>query len=368
MKYQLVFDLQRFDNGDDAIEIPEELEGVSREVALEVMREEGMISPKNAEPKDETNDDDNTGEQDEDNQDGQAADADSVTKQTADKADPKPVPYKRFSEINAAKTKAEADLAAAMAKLAAYEQQQNPAASAEPTPQANQALQQDQSATQQQPTDYETLLYNASLEAFEKQYGHAYDEEFAPAADTAKLNRLIDKLDREAEATAKATAEQSRQAEEKQAVVNTAWQNMLTELSANNADYDNIIKFALTDKFNASDDLTKQALIAADARVSAGRPAAEDVILLRRYYTEAAEEFHSQTGGEEQQTAPTIPVQPKKPLGQQKLEKMAAHPRAASIKGSGDVGGVSIADATRMVNEEPWETLPKAIQDWALGK
>lgn len=355
MKYQFVFDLQRFDDSDDAIEIPEELEGVSREVALEVMREEGMISPKNAEPTDDTNDDEETGEQEEDNQDGQAADADSVTKQKAEKTDPQPVPYKRFSEINAAKTKAEADLAAAMAKLAAYEQQQKaPTATTEQAPQANQAPQQ----------DYESLFDAEARKRFAAEHnGREFDDEFASSKDASDFALTRFELKQEVNQAMEQQQAQAHQAEEKQAVVNTAWQNMLTELSANNDDYQDIIKFALTDKFNASDDLTKQALMAADSRVKAGRPAAEDVILLRRYYAEAAEEFHAQSGEEQKQPVPV----PKVPLGQQKLEKMAAHPRVGNIKGTGDVGGFTTAEATRMVNEMPWDKVPKAVKDWVMN-
>lgn len=334
-------------------ETPSGLEGIDEETAREIMAQL---------PKEET--------------DESTADADSDTKQVSDSEQDvsnKSIPYARFKEVNdKSKTyAAENEQLKAELQRLKEQRQQPPAAQQQVTP----------PQTQQQPPieqqhqvritpEFAATINNIAYEEALKMSGLTKEEvdvlEFADdndpklqawnAAKQFANTQTWNAVHREFEAR---RTQQAKVLEMHQQVIGDYTSFESEQMKQ--PDFEATKEYAVGEYFNQLSPLEQQAIRDAWARVDRKLCSPQDVLVVKNYYTQAANAYRSKNANQAQP--------PEQVLKQknEKLKQMERHPRAEQVNGSNaPAGAVTEAELEKML-EGDWDKIPPDVQKMLLN-
>lgn len=334
---------------EEAQEIPAELEGVSEEVAREVMKEAA------AEQQEER--------QEEQPQEAQEETQETIEPQEEEAAHAEPdsdnkgkVPYERFKEVNDKYRKMEQEAQALRQQLAQMQQQPQ-----QEVPRQTETQQETQEAQKKdQPIVPMDLLKQAyeiakdqvisSLGLTEEEYT---DLEYQDEAGKAEIDRAIkfqyDSICQQARERAQMLAQQEQM---KQQALQTAYNDYLqnAEEEQKRGDFNDIWEYATTEHWSGLAPYHQAVIQNAFTSVNNGQGTLEQIQLVRDYYEAAKAAYLAQD---------------KSAVTQNK--KVANVPRVDKVRGTPSAGGMTMAEVERMINETPWEQVPKEIRDQLLS-
>lgn len=334
-------DLQLFAE-DEQVEIPAELEGVSEEVAREVMKELPQDEPEESveETTEET--------QEETPEETSEAPEEGHAETDSDKKSGK-VPYERFKEVNDKYRRTEEEAQALRQQLAQLQERKEAGEQEETPPKQQNNIPMD---LLNQAYDLAKKQVIEQLNLTEEDYS---DLEYQDEQEKAKIDRAIkfqfDSICQQAREQAKVLAAQER---EKQVAVQTAYKDYLSmaEEEQKRSDFENIWNYATTEHFAALPDYQKFIIQNAFDCVNQGVGSIEQVQLVKDYYQNAKASFLNS---------------PKVGKEQKKVKQMANAPRVDKVRGTPSIGGMTMAEIERMVNETPWEEIPPEIRSQLLN-
>lgn len=339
---------------EEQVETPSGLEGIDEETAREIMAQL---------PQEET--------------DESAAEADSDTKQVSDseqEVSNKSIPYARFKEVNdKSKTYAAENeqLKAELQRL--KEQRQQPPAA----PQATQAPVQTQQppAEQQQQVritpEFAATINNIAHEEALKMSGLTKEEvdvlEFADENDP-KLQAWNAAKQFANTQTWNAVHREFENRRTQQAKVVETHQKVIGDYATfeseqmQQSDFEATKAHATGEYFNQLSPLEQQTLTDAWNRVERKVCSPQDVMVVKNYYIQAANDYRSKNAKQVQ----TTPEQTLKQKAE-KLKQMERHPRAEQVNGSNaPAGTVTEAELEKML-EGDWDKIPPDVQKLLLN-
>ena len=336
-------DLQLFAE-EETQEIPAELEGVSEEVAREVMKE-ASAQQEEQEPPQEEAQEETQEETTEPQEEAAHAEPDSDNKGK--------VPYERFKEVNDKYRKMEQEAQALRQQLAQMQQPQQEVQRQE-TQQETEAPKQNQQIV---PMDLLKQAYEiakdqviSSLGLTEEEYT---DLEYQDEAGKAEIDRAIkfqyDSICQQARERAQMLAQQEQM---KQQALQTAYNDYLqnAEEEQKRDDFNDIWEYATTEHWSGLAPYHQAVIQNAFTNVNNGQGTLEQIQLVQDYYNAAKAAYLAQD---------------KSAVTQNK--KVANVPRVDKVRGTPSAGGMTMAEVERMINETPWEQVPKEIRDQLLS-
>ena len=330
---------------------PAGLEGIDEETAREIMAQL---------PQEET--------------DESGADADSDTKQVTDSEQDvsnKSIPYARFKEVNDKSKAAAAENEQLKAELQRLkEQRQQPPAATQQ--QATPAQTQQPPAEQQVriTPEFAATINNIAYEEALKMSGLTKEEvdvlEFADdndpklqawnAAKQFANTQTWNAVHREFEAR---RTQQAKVLEMHQQVIGDYTSFESEQMKK--PDFEATKEYAVGEYFNQLSPLEQQAIRDAWARVDRKLCSPQDVLVVKNYYTQAANAYRSKNANQAQP--------PEQVLKQknEKLKQMERHPRAEQVNGSNaPAGSVTEAELEKML-EGDWDKIPPDVQKLLLN-
>ncbi|TCL39957.1 hypothetical protein EV210_101155 [Anaerospora hongkongensis] len=398
----------------DDVVIPEELEGISREIALEIMQEAAELK---SSTKTET-------KQPEDKQSNVAAPAATtltetnvqttqpevkapestgasapVTTQSTDTGDDKDkmVPLAALHDERRKRQENDKKLAALEAELqelkAARVQQPQVLPSQQPvqtplsgqqTPGQQQPVTED---SKQQSSNYRKQLIQAAKERFKEENGREPDI-YGNEDDNAEISILVNELH------SNVMAEANRLQSERQLVVNT-YQEFATRETAK-PEYNDVWNYMVNQVAKMPPAL-QQSFTQAFEKASSGTGTMSDVMAVQTLWNnsklmweaeqkaKATESATTESAPTQQTTAApapapaapspattttapvTVPAQPQAMSLEQKLNEIEKHPRVNQVNGGNLQAGPSVADLERMLQETDWDKIPSEYRDMLLG-
>lgn len=360
---------------ESSVAVPNELEGVSPEIAQEIMKEAGYESDLNAnkekgEPSDPDANEEGTGQEDTDTTDGSAADADSDTKQVAEEPvlqkPKKPIPYQRFKEINDKLKAAEEELEKLKKKPVAISDQKEPLIQEPHTGQPERQI-------AAQPPFQVTPEISGKIEEYARQEAMkmtgfskediealAYSED----GDTKKtqwntaLNLARGMITNSVVHAAQ--VQQQREAtfmQQHQALVQNF--NTFAEKEANEGDFSDIRNYATTDFFATKTEAERNIIAAAWDRVTRNTASPAEYLTVMNYFKEAKGAYRDQKQSGavlENKESATQSLQKTK----EKIAQANKQPRSSQIDGSASTDGkaVTVASLQHMIETVPWDQIP----------
>ena len=337
---------------EEQVETPSGLEGIDEETAREIMAQL---------PQEET--------------DESTADADSDTKQVSGSEQDvsnKSIPYARFKEVNdKSKTyAAENEQLKAQLQQLQEQRQQPPAAQQQVTP----------PQTQQQPPveqqvritpEFAATINNIAYEEALKMSGLTKEEvdvlEFADESDP-KLQAWNAAKQFANTQTWNAVHREFENRRTQQAKVMEMHQQVIGDYTSfeseqmKQPDFEATKAYAVGEYFNQLPPLEQQALADAWARVERKVCSPQDVMVVKNYYIQAANDYRSKNAKQVQ----TTPEQTLKQKAE-KLKQMERHPRAEQVTGSNaPAGTVTEAELEKML-EGDWDKIPPDVQKMLLN-
>jgi hypothetical protein len=329
--------------------IPEELDGLPEEAAREVMAEAAKLDEEKAEPESEP----------------QEIDDSQITKTQQ-------IPYKRFKEKVDESNALKAELEAYKKQYGALNNQQP--AQQEPQNFDQPAMMQSVMANnqpQQVPQLNLTPNVMRKIEELKKQEalrmsglsqedldGMEYMEEDDPRKTQYQFalkmaeNTVMSRIQQ-------AQMEQMRQAEATLRAHDASVQeyNQFAKREMAEPDFQNVMKFAAEEYFFKRSPIEQQTLSEAYYRIERNVASPADVMLIKNYFTEAKNAYH---GGHSA-------TKSKNPMS--KVKQAGTFPRSQQVQGSSDNDtGVSVATLTKMLEEKPWDEIPKKYQKMLMGE
>ena len=152
--------------------------------------------------------------------------------------------------------------------------------------------------------------------------------------------------------------EQSRRviAEHNQAVLDY---NSFAQKEFKDPEYKNIMQYATNEYFEKETGQTEQGVIAAAySRIEHNTASPQDIALIKRYYTDAKNSYMARYGKSNSNKKNVL----------DKVKQGKAFPRSATIDGAGtDTGGVTIETLSKMLEDKPFDEIPKEYQEMLLG-
>lgn len=152
--------------------------------------------------------------------------------------------------------------------------------------------------------------------------------------------------------------EQSRRviAEHNQAVLDY---NSFAQKEFKDPEYKNIMQYATNEYFEKETGHTEQGVIAAAySRIEHNTASPQDIALIKRYYTDAKNSYMARYGKSNSNKKNVL----------DKVKQGKAFPRSATIDGAGtDTGGVTIETLSKMLEDKPFDEIPKEYQEMLLG-
>ncbi|WP_110953046.1 hypothetical protein [Anaerosinus massiliensis] len=393
----MLIDLKLF--SDNEPEIPAELEGVDKDIALSILKEAGLNNePETVESEEQTTEEVQESEESTEGTAASNGEADTDTKQVDDETvepenqesaeegqEPAHIPYKRFKEVNDKAKAKDAELAKLQAELNALRAQQNIAVPQQPP--ANQVQQPPyQQVTNnnlnQSPEVDQTLFRQVATTAYErakKNLGLS-DEDINSIdyADPVKkreweaaYNIELVRLTQEANNLVERQQREYVQKQQDQQQVNYEYNRLVNDLRGQN-DFNDVYQYACTEAFSSLQPIEQRAVSEAFSRTESGQGSLQDILIVKNHFINAQQKFREKQSNDK--AAAEVPiVQPviqpvdKIEKTKEKIKQMEAHPKVSQISGANSQGGTSIADLERMIQETNWEDLPKDIRDLALG-
>lgn len=337
--------------------IPDELAGVSEETAREIMAEAANTA-------EEHNDEENT-----DNtstEETSSAEADSDTKQSDDPQLPnQSIPYGRFKQQVDKVHQLEEQLKAYQQKLNSQQQS------------VPQQVQQPQQIQQQPPAQPQAQftpevidkLKQAATQEAMRMTGMSKDDldsmEYMDDTDPRKQGwQTAYNLAMTNVYTGIRQAQQQRIVETQKflSVHNKCVQdfNNFYREKAAEPDYNDIVSYANNDYFNSLSESEQPVVAAAYQRIERNLASPQDIMLIKRYYTDAQTAYRSQH---------PVTTAKKNSNPMDKVKQAKSFPRSQSVSGSADVGGnITAEQLEKMLDTMPFDKIPEQYQNMLLGK
>jgi hypothetical protein len=329
-------------------EIPEELDGLPEDAAREAMEElKQQEQPEtHAEP---------------DNSDNKPSEGSAA------------IPYPRFKEVVDKKNAMQAELEAYRAKfgeLGSNPPQQTPPANQPPMPQQAPASGQTppqayggmritpeisakiEEAVQQQ------ALQMTGMTAEDAESLTEYGDEDNPQFKTLENAKAMARnyiMGEIAEAVRQQQAQQAAAARQQQDMVSDY--NAFAQKEAAEPDFKEVQMFATNDYFNTLSEGEQNVLRGAYARVENQMAMPQDIVLVKRYFTDAKKAFRAQAGKQQAKPAPAKQAKP-------------SLPRAAEVDGSASTPsqGITAETLAKMLDEvDDPSQLPENVQKMLMG-
>jgi hypothetical protein len=122
-------------------------------------------------------------------------------------------------------------------------------------------------------------------------------------------------------------------------------------------DFEEVKNYAVNDFFKALPTETdKEVIAAAYARIERNAASPEDIYLIKNFYTQARNAYHSLHPAQKKTTT-------------NKTEQASKFPRSSQISGSGDAGGgVTVASLEKMLRDMPFDEIDPKYQKMLLGE
>lgn len=145
-------------------------------------------------------------------------------------------------------------------------------------------------------------------------------------------------------------------AEHNQAVLDY---NSFAQKEFKDPEYKNIMQYATNEYFEKETGQTEQGVIAAAySRIERNTASPQDIALIKRYYTDAKNSYMARYGKSNNNKKNVL----------DKVKQSKAFPRSATIDGAGtDTGGVTIETLSKMLEDKPFDEIPKEYQEMLLG-
>jgi hypothetical protein len=335
--------------------VPEELGGLSEETIREIMSElpDEVDESETGEPAPETQPGDqevDEPEVDESEPVDQGGEEDeSEPQEQADTAkDQKTVPYQALKEE---REKRKATSAKLEEQERVIKELQQRLTQLEKPPEAAKSAT-EAAEDEEQGSAYYHQLFEEAEKEFERREGRAPDE--LSGRDMVILNRIAGDIDTAVKST---YTRQMAEAQERQKI----YVEFAKEVTAK-PDFKEIVGF-VTKRVDELPPIARDYLLAAYQRTETGKGSLEDIIAVRNFW-EASEALYrlTQKATPEEASVATPPTT-KAVKTAEKIEKMAAHPRSASIPATGTSGGaLSVAELQRLLNSEDWDKIPPEVQ------
>lgn len=347
------FDLQLFaDNDSETVEvnIPDELAGVSEDVAREIMAEADYSEDTEVETEVEEVVEDDTVSVEADNETNTDEPNDSEIVKTPSQS----IPYKRFKEVVDKRNDLEKQLEQYKARFgdvnAPLPQKEEPAPVKKPALINDDMAQQIEAAVRAEamnitgfnPDDVDSLEYEDE--------GSNRVARWNVAMSMAR-NKIYT-------AISNAEAQRQKQAQELLSRHNESVANFNKFYMEQQAekDFTEIQKYAVNDYFNTLSATEKQIISDANERYTRGTSSAQDLYCLQRYFMDAKNSYRSKSG-KSKSAKETI----------NKIEQASKFPRVSNIDGMTTNGAVTISALEDMLNTKRWDEIPKEYQDMLLG-
>ena len=376
-----VFDLKMFEE-EEKLVIPEGLEGIDEDIAREIMSEVSS-QEENTSKLDESEDnssnlDNDLSKSEVNSENNLSAEADSDNKQVDSEGSEneeelnQTIPYKRFKEVNE-KSKAKDDEIIALRQelLAAKQQSSNVSNQVYP---GNQAVNHENHAELNNvnpllnPAVIQEVNNLAVEEALkisgltkeqleEIEYGDPNDvriSTYKTAVDLARQN-IFSQLNSEIQ-TRRAMEQRELQLRQHSIADYSSFEQ--EQMKAQ--DFESIRSHAVNEYFSKLNPVEQQAIADAYQRVQSKSCVPQDVFVVKKYFSEAAQDFRkNQNNVNTNQN--NIQVK------QEKLKQMERHPKVDLVTGSNSNGGISVSDLERTLQNTDWDDIPEATKNLLLG-
>lgn len=341
--------------------IPEELAGLPEDIAREAMQKAGVVQEE----------DSSENEESEKPADEVSPDSETKTEQDDSILPNQKIPYVRFKQQVDKNRALESELEQLKAKL-------NTATQVQPAPQAQQApdnipMQPQQTSQPQKPVINAEVT--AQIEQAIRQEAmrmSGLDEETISSIDYMDDNDQRRQIWNTAQQMArseifrKIEAERQRQIEQNRRMIaehnkNVLAYNRFAQEQMEDPEFESIKSFATNEYFTklAKDDegkLYQEAVAGAYARIERNMGSPQDIVLIKRFFTDAKNEYKKSRGGETKNNSI-----------EKKVRQGQAFPRSGEINGSGNDGNVSVDTLARMLETTPFEQIPEEYQRKLLG-
>jgi len=367
------FNLQLF-AGDDDIEIPEEFEGIDRDIAIGLMRENGLIEDKsldnepaaNEPPNNEPTEDENqpTDTTNETEPDGNPApvkepksgEGDNGSKRETDEphkdGGQKTVPYGALADERGKRKVAQREAEALKAELEQLRQQQRQPIIQQPT----------QAAPTEASPPVDDIIEQAALQLFQQKYGREPDD--LERGDNIKLASCTYEVNRNIEAyqlKQQKAAEEARQHAQsyKQFVNQQSLQDDFEE-----------VQLALVEDLKVMP-LEDQKLFGHAYQLcekGAGTP--QDLFVVKNYWNNSLNKYRESVESSEKETEsaktdPAPPPKPAKKTAEEKLKEIEKQPKSNLVKGTNQSSTVNVDEIARLMNEMPWSEFESKYPEYA---
>lgn len=356
----------------NGIEIPEEFDGIDDDIALGLMKDNGLIEDEQKEPEktevttdkvESTDGDDAKKNPDVKEIDppttGQAApvkeqeQGEGTTDDLKDDATGKTVPYQAMI----AERKKRKELQAEIAQLKA-QYNNNPVQVQQPVTQPPVVEQKvEQTAEQQQA--YDDYIEKSAVEMFIEKYKREPDE--LSRTDNIILGRYAAKVE---DGIQEYQEQQKKIANEAQKN-NQSYRQFAADQKARD-EYEEI-EIAFVEEIKAlppdEQDDFKKAL----QQCESGTGTRQDVLLVKKFWNDAAKKVVSQNVPSTEIKETTKVVTPQKPAktDEEKLEQIEKHPKVNLVTGNNASASTSIDEIARLMNDMPWPEFEKKHPEFA---
>lgn len=351
------FDLQLFaDNESEAAEvnIPDELAGVSEDVAREIMTEadysEDAETVDAVEVEEEVEEEAISVEADNENNTVESEDSEIV------KTPSQNIPYKRFKEVVDKRNDLEKQLEAYKARFGdvnapIQKDELTPEPVQKPAPINDDAVQQIEAAIKAEAMNI-TGFTADDVDALEyEEDGSNKTARWGVALSMAR-NKVYNAI-----AQAQQRQEQmARELLDKHNASVASFNQFYMEQQAE-ADFNEIQQYAINDYFNALGADDKRIIAEANARYTRGTGSEQDLYCLKRYFMDAKNAYRAKTGNKSGNAKKTI----------NKIEQASKFPRVNAIDGTTTNGAVTISALEDMLTNKRWDEIPKEYQDMLQG-
>lgn len=351
---------------EEQVTIPPELEGISKETAIEVMN---TYKEQQAEGDDDAGGNDSKEQSESQSQSVERTNTDEPDAE-AD-SDNKPVehavPYARFKQVNDTMKAYKAELEAI--KASQVQQQTTP-----PYPQTQEQQQTFQQPQAQQLTPPQPPAYSdwrvtpevakeidkiAKKDAMELA-GMTQEDvdalEYADDDDTQKQqydtayrmakDRVINAL-RQTMETQHNQQIAAQQAAARQTAESMAYMGEFVRNEQQDEHYNDILSYGENEFFTAQDQTVKDAIVAATVRLNNQQPTQQDVALIKQYYLAAKTAYNQ-----------------KQTQAAKSIKEMTKHPKSEQIEGTADTGNaMTVEKLEHMLKTDSWDKIPQAAKE-----
>jgi len=335
-------------------EYAEAFEGVEPRIALETLKEAGLLDKPETIKEDQGKEEPEKQEPAETKPDASKPGEQEAAKQPGQDESAKPEEEKAGGDLRVA-LKIERDkrkqLQDEINRLRATAPQQ-------PAPvQAQQPSLQQQPENIQQRADYEDMLQAEAINRFKQKYGKEPDFYDPEGNDLVKFNVLVRQVDRDVEAY------QNRARQERVQVETTAKQYADYVKDQMADDLVEVKRQKAVDQLKQMDPAVAQMIVNAVNRLDAGQGTPQDLYIAQNFW----EQVNPKPVAAPVTTPPTVTPVASQPNIIEKVKQMEAHPRTNQVSGSNTQGGYTLTELERMLQEKEWNEIPKDIQNLLLG-